>query len=64
MVINFKPHEGVPEALDAAQITEMMPRAAGTFCRNAAYLEKLLLALAVKKIFAAIGNFGIGVMFM
>ena len=34
------------------------------FCRNAAYLEKLLLALAVKKIFAAIGNFGIGVMFI
>ena len=27
MVINFKPHEGVPEALDAAQITEMMPNA-------------------------------------
>ena len=27
MVINFEPHEGVPEALDAAQITEMMPNA-------------------------------------
>ena len=27
MVINFKPHEEVPEALDAAQITEMMPNA-------------------------------------
>jgi len=27
MVINFKPNEGVPEALDAAQITEMMPNA-------------------------------------
>lgn len=27
MIINFEPHEGVPEALDAAQITEMMPNA-------------------------------------
>ena len=27
MVINFEPHEGVPKALDAAQITEMMPNA-------------------------------------
>lgn len=27
IVINFKPHEGVPEALDAARITEVMPNA-------------------------------------
>ena len=27
MVINFEPHEGVPEALDAARITEAMPNA-------------------------------------
>ena len=27
MVINFEPNEGIPEALDAAQITEVMPNA-------------------------------------
>ena len=52
MVINFKPHEGVPEALDAAQITEMMPNArykaipkAGilAFCRNA--LGKIVIGV-------------------
>ena len=46
MVINFKPHEGVPEALDAAQITEMMPNArykAIPHCWNFSFLPECSL---------------------